>query len=64
MAVVQAPSPGPFFTLLLHGQTPAASCFGTVRRASRGKLCLCWLVWHPSHVGNNFLRSVMSVKDL
>lgn len=56
--------PGAFCTLFLHAQTPAASCFGTARTASCEKLFLCWLVGHPSHVGNNFLRSVVSVRDL
>lgn len=57
---MQASSPRPF-----------APSFCTLRRplraalAQAGELLLrSWLVGHPSHVGNNFLRSVMSVRDL
>lgn len=34
-----------------QAQTPAKSSFGMVKRVSHGKLGLCWLAWHPSHVG-------------
>lgn len=44
-----------------QAQTPAKSSFGMVKRASHGKLGLCWLAWHPSRVGSD-LGGVIGAK--
>lgn len=36
-----------------QAQTPTKCSCGVVRRASHGKIGLCWLAWHSSHVGSD-----------